>query len=671
MFRIMVLALLSLFIISPSLAQDEVDFVEVAQLGGRGNILDVAWSPDGELVTVGSFDGVWIYDGDTLDDVVHLESVGESFRNFGSVAWSPDGRLIAGGNEISQLAGQFSESIIQIWDVETGELTTTFDTPEGSISKAVLWDSDGATLFAFVESRSDNALYFMRFDVGTGEIIFSESYELFELDNIRLADDGQKIIADNPSGVVNIINYEFDVETGELLAIEGEISTQIISPSGMYNAQATRSALIVSDVATGEALFTFETGSEQRFIRWTTPIWLTDTLLASYLDREYLLVVWDIATGERIFEVDYPLEQGINHIATSPDGEQIIVTRDPGYLQVIDLQSQQIIANRAHELRFINGVSWSPDGNTLIVTNNGQNRVSMWDVASQRMLRTLEGTESEDVLMVNAIQWSPDSTLIAGGRSVPNDATESDVIIWDANTGEILMTLPYLGVIADQIIDLEWSHDGRLLLGSVMSNQTGRGRVLIWDVEAGTTQFQREVERGFSGVEWSPDGNQLAFINQNDDFSSSSVEIWETGASSEIDIPQITHDLPYIVFHLAWRPNSSQLLIAGTEGQISLWDIDTDTQLISFDGEDEWFSWSPDGQFVASAIQPASSDSITGTINIWSVSDNGLDWQIVESLPSDYIFVSNFFPIAWSPDGNCVSAPMGYLFGGIRIWCGE
>jgi len=347
------------------------------------------------------------------------------------------------------------------------------------------------------------------------------------------------------------------------------------------------------------------------------------------------------------------------------------VARDPGHLQVIDLQSQQIIANRAHELRFVNGVSWSPDGNTLIVTNYGQNHASMWDVTSQRMVRTLEGMESEDILMVNTIQWSPDGTRIAGGRSVPNEATGSDVIIWDANTGEILMTLPYTGVVADQIIDLEWSPDGRLLLGSVMSNQTGRGSVLIWDVEAGTTQLQREVEIGFSGVEWSPDGNQWAFINLGDDFSSSSVQVWETGASSETDIPQITDDLSYTAFHLAWRPNSSQLLLEGTERQISLWDVETDTQIISFEGEDRWFSWSPDGQFVASVIPSELPDNIAGTINIWLVSDDGLDWQIVESLPSDYIFVRNFFPIEWSPDGNCVSAPMGYLFGGIRIWCGE
>ncbi len=77
---------------------------EVQELAilGRGDIRDVAWSPDGTTLAVASSIGIWLYHAETLEVVRFIKTD----ARFNSVAYSPDGARIISGS---------SDGTIRVW----------------------------------------------------------------------------------------------------------------------------------------------------------------------------------------------------------------------------------------------------------------------------------------------------------------------------------------------------------------------------------------------------------------------------------------------------------------------------------------------------------------------------------------------------------------------------
>lgn len=279
---------------------------------------------------------------------------------------------------------------------------------------------------------------------------------------------------------------------------------------------------------------------------------------------------------------------------------------------------------------------------------------------------------TDDTVGIRSVAWSPDGKIIAAGARVPanDEATQGNIYLWDAITGELMRSLTYEGVFADQVAVLKWSPDGTKLLGSTASNFTGMGRVIVWDVATGGQEFQIIFEAGFTGGDWNPDGNSIVFAQANLMENTYQLQTWASDASPDNgDMPLSLIELPDNTYFVAWRPNHQQVLTHTQNEQITLWDMETNSQITNVESNDQWFAWRSDGQIVASVVQ-SESNEIGGTINIWSVSENGADWQLVEAILVDPIFMTFFYPIEWTENSNCFGAGMGQLLGGVRIWCG-
>ena len=76
---------------------------------GRGEMGDLAYSPDGTRLAIASSIGIWLYDTETLKEVALLT---EHTGGVVSVAYSPDGSLLASGSE---------DMTVRLWDAGTGE----------------------------------------------------------------------------------------------------------------------------------------------------------------------------------------------------------------------------------------------------------------------------------------------------------------------------------------------------------------------------------------------------------------------------------------------------------------------------------------------------------------------------------------------------------------------
>src|SRR6185436_6698384 len=101
--------------------------------------------------------------------------------------------------------------------------------------------------------------------------------------------------------------------------------------------------------------------------------------------------------------------------------------------------------------------------------------------------------------------FSPDGTTVAGGLAGDEDGPGL-VFVWDAETGDHVLTLGKVGTSYDHIRGLAYSPDGKLLAGLAAS-----GGVHLWDLASGqeVKGWDTRTENG-AGIAFSPDGLLLA-----------------------------------------------------------------------------------------------------------------------------------------------------------------
>jgi WD40 repeat protein/serine/threonine protein kinase len=217
--------------------------------------------------------------------------------------------------------------------------------------------------------------------------------------------------------------------------------------------------------------------------------------------------------------------------------------------------------------------------------------------------------------------WSPDSTRLAFSTHV-----EATIHVWDPVTRKKVQTFKGHG---EPLRSLAWSPDGKRL-----ASAGDDGMVRIWDV------FMAEETAHFKFyVKQQPGHNQV-----------------HPRASSM----------------LSWCPDGKRLAVAGEDEVVTIWDVDTKTELAPLHGHpspkdihDEVcaVAWNPDGKHVAST-------SPDGTFLLWDT----VTWKevLVLHAPSTGSFkryqdMPGFGgTLAWSADGW----QLGYFSGGqsVAIW---
>lgn len=135
-----------------------------------------------------------------------------------------------------------------------------------------------------------------------------------------------------------------------------------------------------------------------------------------------------------------------------------------------------------HDDVWIDGADWSPD-ETMIVSWS-QNMVKVWDATTAELLHILN-TDS----YVTAAHWSPNSRYI-----LVEDIRENAARVWDAYTGEEVLTIPGTDAI--------WDTTGERLL-------VGRQNISLLDVATGDTLVEFGPSLGFGYGIWNPDGVRL------------------------------------------------------------------------------------------------------------------------------------------------------------------
>jgi WD40 repeat protein/class 3 adenylate cyclase/energy-coupling factor transporter ATP-binding protein EcfA2 len=460
---------------------------------------ETALSPDGRSVAVATGDAplVTVYELPSAEPRFELR--GHSYP-VGSISWDPDGRRIA--------TGSFDGSV-RIWDGRTGRLEIELLGHSGTVI-SVDWSRDGSRL---VTSASD----------GTAKV-----WEIGEAGGRELMSlSGQ----DTRSGLLAVFSPDGEHVIGGNAAISA-VKIWDVGVSGDAEwANLPTDLLAPVDVA-----------------------FLPDGNVVAPVDRGSV-AVWDVARGRRIRRIGPGSgdPEPVIRIAVNRDGSRVATVRNFSDIgSVWDPRTGDLVFEfRGRDE--LTGIDWSPAGDLLVTDLAGG--ITVFDATGKRRLPLGE----PGGFGVETGIFSPDGALFAtAGRG--RSPTESNLTIWDAETGRAVRKIPT----DTQHFALAFDPSGASLAAA-----RGDGFVNVYDVDSGERVLRFPASEGpVDAVAYSPDGQTIATAGDD-----GTARLFDVHDGKQL---LVLRGHRYLVSGIAFSPDGSRLVSASPDGVVRVWALDLD-----------------------------------------------------------------------------------------------
>ena len=432
------------------------------------------------------------------------------------------------------------------------------------------------------------------------------------------------------------------------------------------------------------------------------------------------VILYDTATGREQRRLHGHF---VTSVSFAPDGKVLATGghETGSSIRVWDLAAGKEIvhlAPTAKDSGYVNGIRFSPDG-TVILSQNQEGTLSIWDVASFKERYKLEGGAD--------FEFSPDGTILAtivqgpsirrgevmSGKELRRIPAELGMSLhfssdrakltccgpggfrtWDVASGKEEFRLEAAG---DPISRIALSNDGRLLA----TGGTG-GIVRLWEAATGKELKRLEGHRGYvSCLRFLNDGKSVLAAGMGDrDLrtwnletgkdsllfkeeqanlgpvalrSDGSMVIASRGSTNRIRVSSVragvnTTLLEYFQSGIGWvifSDDGRLVMSGGFRASPQLWDVATGKQLLDLrraSAMETCVAFSPDGKVAAIG------DS-EGRIRLVELGAGGELLPLEEESPNEDSknpYERSVRSVAFSPDGKMIAS--GTDGGTLRLW---
>lgn len=128
----------------------------------------------------------------------------------------------------------------------------------------------------------------------------------------------------------------------------------------------------------------------------------------------------------------------VSAVAWSPDGKLLASGGGDCQILIWNIETKDYICSLTGHTKAITCLAWSPDGKR-IVSGSFDHTVRVWDIETKAAVHTLVGHQ----YMVIGVDWT--GSIIASGSGSSVVASANHLILWNADTGERLMTNEWEG----------------------------------------------------------------------------------------------------------------------------------------------------------------------------------------------------------------------------------
>ncbi|MBA2747736.1 MAG: protein kinase [Tatlockia sp.] len=277
----------------------------------------------------------------------------------------------------------------------------------------------------------------------------------------------------------------------------------------------------------------------------------------------------------------------VNTVVVSPNGKTIISGSDDNTLRIWDLNSQKLLRTLKGHTDWVYAVAISADSQT-IVSGSKDKTLKLWRSSGQ-LTRTLTGHTS----YINSVAISPDATKIASG------SYDKTVKLWNLRTGQV----DNLKGHSREVLAVAISADGKKIVSSSVDRT-----IIIWNLATLKAQSTLRGHRGdVNAIAISPNNQQLASVSDD-----RTIKLWNLNTGREIRT---------LTGHLAdinavdFSPDNQHIATGSDDKTVKIWDLSTGEDIYTFKGHQGAVfavDYSPDGQTLVSA-------SADKTIRKWLV----------------------------------------------------
>ncbi len=299
------------------------------------------------------------------------------------------------------------------------------------------------------------------------------------------------------------------------------------------------------------------------------------------------ILLWDVPSGNLIYSIQAEHEENITCVAYHPNGKTIATGGEwnDGIIKFWDAATGTLMTTLATDtVEAVSTIAFSPDGTLLASGSEYDNIITIWDVATGKLIKNIYGHKDD----VRNITFNRDGTTLAsisGWYFFGNP----NVYLWDIATGKLITTL---SAHSTAVQSVAFSPDGKTLASA--GNDT---TVCIWDAINGTYQTALLAHRNIvRNVAFSPDGHTLATGSLD-----GTVILWDAERLQQKTI---------ITEHIAWgdgidfSPDGQQIVTGTWDATIRQWNTSTGKNIHTLRGHRSKIyavAFSPDGQTIASS----------------------------------------------------------------------